>query len=69
MSYNIYDFYTKTDISKLLNSPPELWPQKFKDIMLLNFANELVSEWLENHSDEEYYNKIKQIALNHCGLE
>jgi|LakMenE01Jun11ns_1017448.scaffolds.fasta_scaffold6677050_1 hypothetical protein len=51
---NIFETYTIKEMKDCLKQPFQDWPEEFalyvQDIM----AGELLDEWLESHSDEEY---------------
>jgi hypothetical protein len=51
---NIFETYTIKEMKDYLKQPFQDWPEEFalyvQDIM----AGELLDEWLESHSDEEY---------------
>jgi hypothetical protein len=51
---NIFETYTAKEMKDYLKKPFQDWPEEFalyvQDIM----AGELLDEWLESHSDEEY---------------
>ena len=69
MSYNIFDNYTQNEIKDIIRTETKDWPEKFKDIMLVHLANELVAEWLDNNSEDQYRLKIVTMVNNYGWLD
>ena len=64
---NIFDTFTMKEMRGYLKKPFHEWPEDFalyvQDIM----AGELLDQWLESHSDEEYVEYVKNIVEDISG--
>lgn len=59
---NIFDMYTSTELKDHLGKSPEHWPEDF--LLFVNdiIASELLDEWLENSTEKEYIDRVKEIV-------
>lgn len=59
---NIFDMYTSQELKDNLKKPTEEWPEDF--LLFVNdiIASELLDDWLENTTEEEYINRVKEIV-------
>lgn len=59
---NIFDMYTSQELKDNLKKPTEEWSEDF--LLFVNdiIASELLDDWLENTTEEEYINRVKEIV-------
>ena len=59
---NIFDMYTSKELKDTLSKSPEHWPEEF--LLYVNdiIASELLDDWLENTTEEEYINRVKEVV-------
>lgn len=58
----IFDIFTASEMRAIWRDETNAWPENF--ILCVNdlLANDLLDSWLENHSDEEYRERIREIV-------
>lgn len=68
-SLNMLDHYTSEEIAGFYSKNNEEWPQKFKDIVNVHLANELLDSWLSSHDDEEYEDRVLNMIEDYGWME
>lgn len=57
---DIFDEFTAAELREIFREPTENWPDDFCEYVNNIFASSLLDSWLENHTDEEYREEIRQ---------
>lgn len=57
---DIFDNYSAYELRDIFKLPTEQWPEDFCSCFNDMFAGNLLDMWLENHSDAEYREEIRQ---------
>jgi hypothetical protein len=58
---DIFDIYDPHELRDMYNEGIESWPDNFRHWLHDQMANDLLDQWLETVSDEEYLEKAKDI--------
>jgi hypothetical protein len=58
---SIFDDYTAAAMREIFREPTNSWPEDFICFVNDELSDDLLDQWLENHSDEEYRAKVKDI--------
>ena len=58
---DIFDVYDPHELRDMYNEGMESWPDNFRHWLHDQMANDLLDQWLETVSDEEYLEKAKDI--------
>lgn len=58
---NIFDYYTPQEIRGMYRDGMDSWPDNFRHWIHDQMASDLLDQWLETVSDEEYLEKAKDI--------
>ena len=59
---NIFDSYSASELREIFREDTNSWPEEFCSHLNNMLANELLDEWLENHDDSKYREKIRDIV-------
>lgn len=59
---NIFDNYSAYELREIFRLPTDQWPEDFCSCFNDIFASQLLDMWLENHSDTEYREEIRQLV-------
>jgi aromatic ring-opening dioxygenase catalytic subunit (LigB family) len=59
--YNIFDSYNPHELRDMYNDGMNSWPDDFRHWMHDQMANDLLDQWLETVTDEEYMERAKDI--------
>lgn len=59
---NIFGTYTSKEIKSVIKKPFHEWPEDITLYLQDIMAGELMDQWLEAHSDEEYVEYIENIV-------
>jgi lambda repressor-like predicted transcriptional regulator len=57
----IFDIYTAEQLRDIYNTPQEIWPDHFLHFIHDEIANELLDNWLEQATMDEYMDKAEEI--------
>lgn len=57
---DIFDEFTAAELRETWREPTESWPDDFCEYVNNLFASSLLDRWLENHTDDEYREEIRQ---------
>jgi hypothetical protein len=58
---DIFDIYDPHELRDIYNEGIESWPDNFRHWLHDQMANDLLDQWLETVSDEEYLERAKDI--------
>lgn len=58
---SIFDSYSAAELRDIFCEPTNSWPEDFLCFVNDELSDDLLDQWLESHSDEEYRDKIKDI--------
>jgi hypothetical protein len=58
---SIFDDYTPAQMREVLLEPTNSWPDDFICFVNDELSDDLLDQWLDNHSDDEYRAKIRDI--------
>jgi hypothetical protein len=58
---SIFDDYTPAQMREIFLEPTNSWPEDFICFVNDELSDDLLDQWLESHSDEEYRDKVKNI--------
>jgi hypothetical protein len=58
---SIFDDYTPAQMREIISEPTNSWPEDFLCSVNNELSGDLLDQWLESHSDDEYRAKIKDI--------
>jgi hypothetical protein len=58
---SIFDDYTPAQMREIISEPTNSWPEDFLCFVNDELSDDLLDQWLESHSDDEYRAKIKDI--------
>lgn len=58
---SIFDDYTPQQLREVFNEPTNSWPDDFICFVNDELSDDLLDQWLDSHSDDEYRAKIKDI--------
>jgi hypothetical protein len=58
---SIFDDYTAVELREIFREPTNSWPEDFICFVNDELSDDLLDQWLENHSDDEYRDKVKII--------
>jgi len=58
---SIFDSYEPYELRDMYNDGMESWPDDFRHWMHDQMANDLLDQWLETVTDEEYMERAKDI--------
>jgi hypothetical protein len=58
---NIFDSYNPYELRDMYNDGMDSWPDDFRHWMHDQMANDLLDQWLETVTDEEYMERAKDI--------
>lgn len=58
---DIFDIYDPHELRDIYNDGIESWPDNFRHWLHEQMANDLLDQWLETVSDEEYLERAKDI--------
>jgi hypothetical protein len=61
---NIFDHYSAAELRDIFRDPTESWPEDFCNFVNRQLADDLLDGWIENSSDKEYRDRIKDIVEN-----
>jgi hypothetical protein len=59
---NIFNDYTPSEIRRIFLQDTNSWPEDFCRHVNNELKDDLLDNWLEQHSDSEYREKIKDIV-------
>ena len=59
---NIFDHYSAAELRDIFRDPTESWPEDFCNFVNRQLADDLLDGWLDNSSDNEYRDRIKDIV-------
>lgn len=59
---NIFGIYTSKEIKDAIKKPFHEWPEDITLYLQDIMAGEIMDQWLESHSDEEYVAYINNIV-------
>jgi hypothetical protein len=58
---SIFDIYSAAELRDMYNDGMESWPDDFRHWLHDQMASDLLDQWLETVSDEEYLERAKDI--------
>jgi len=58
----IFDIFTASEMRDIWRDETNAWPENFTLCVNDLLANDLLDSWLDNHSDEEYRERIREIV-------
>lgn len=58
---DIFDSYNPYELRNMYNDGMDSWPDDFRHWMHDQMANDLLDQWLETVTDEEYMERAKDI--------
>jgi hypothetical protein len=58
---SIFDDYTPAQLREVFLEPTNSWPDDFICFVNDELSDDLLDQWLDNHSDDEYRAKIRDI--------
>ena len=58
----IFDLYTPGQLREIFLDDHNKWPEDYLRWINMEIADELLDDWLESHSTEEYLEKARQIV-------
>ena len=59
---DIFDNYSAYELREIFRLPTNEWPEDFCSYYNDILASQLLDMWLENHSDDEYREEIRQMV-------
>jgi len=59
---NWSDLYTAGEMRQIVQQDSNYWPANFLGLVHKWFADELLDDWLENHSEDQYRDEIVRIV-------
>lgn len=59
---NWSDIYTAGEMRQIVQQDSNYWPADFLGVVHRWFADELLDDWLENHDEKDYRDRISQIV-------
>ena len=59
---NWTDLYTAGEMRQIVQQDSNYWPANFLGLVHKWFADELLDDWLENHSEDQYRDEIVRIV-------
>ena len=59
---SIFNMYTAKELREHVSKPPEQWAEDFILYIQDIIASELLDEWLESHSEDEYIERVKKLT-------
>ena len=59
---SIFDDYTAAELREIFREPTNSWPEDFLCFVNDELSDDLLDNWLEEHSDEEYRSRVKDIV-------
>ena len=59
---NIFDDFNPDEMREIWREPTESWPDDFCEYVNNILAAQLLDSWLENHSDKDYREEVRQIV-------
>ncbi len=59
---NIFDYYTAQEIRDFYHDGMDSWPDNFRHWIHDQMANDLLDQWLETVTDEEYMERARDIV-------
>jgi len=59
---NWTDLYTAGEMRQIVQQDSNYWPANFLGIVHKWFADELLDDWLNNHSEDQYRDEIVRIV-------
>jgi hypothetical protein len=60
-NYGIYDDYAPYQLREMFREGMDSWPDNFRHWLHDQMASDLLDQWLETVSDEEYLERAKDI--------
>ena len=61
MSMGIFDDYTPAQLREMYNDGIDTWPDDFRHWLHDQMASDLLDQWLETVTDEEYLERARDI--------
>jgi|LakMenE01Jun11ns_1017448.scaffolds.fasta_scaffold9950157_3 hypothetical protein len=58
---DIFDSYSAAELREIFRDPTESWPENFCNFVNQQLADDLLDQWLEQSSDNEYRDRVKDI--------
>ena len=59
---DIFDSYSAAELREIFRDPTESWPENFCNFVNRQLADDLLDQWLEQSSDNEYRDRVKDIV-------
>lgn len=59
---NWTDLYTAGEMRQIVQQDSNYWPANFLGLVHRWFADELLDDWLNNHSEDQYRDEIVRIV-------
>lgn len=59
---NWTDLYTAGEMRQIVQADSNYWPANFLGLVHKWFADELLDDWLNNHSEDQYRDEIVRIV-------
>jgi len=59
---NWTDLYTAGEMRQIVQGDSNYWPANFLGLVHKWFADELLDDWLNNHSEDQYRDEIVRIV-------
>lgn len=59
---NWTDLYTAGEMRQIVQQDSNYWPANFLGLVHKWFADELLDDWLNNHSEDQYRDEIVRIV-------
>ena len=64
---NWTDLYTAGEMRQIVQGDSNYWPANFLGLVHKWFADELLDDWLNNHSEDQYRDEIVRIVHEMTG--
>jgi hypothetical protein len=61
---SIFDDYTPAQLREIFREPTNSWPEDFICFVNDELSDDLLDQWLDNHTDDEYRSMVKDIIEN-----
>jgi predicted deacylase len=61
---NIFDIYSASELRDIFRDSTDSWPESFCSYVNRELAESLLDIWLDNHSDKEYREEVREIIEN-----
>ena len=59
---SIFDEFNPAEMREIFREPTENWPEDFCVFVNDLLADELLDDWLDNHNDEQYRERIRDVV-------